>query len=188
MIEKFAGSDPNYNWRVVSSDLPEHVTGQTDPPSSYDEINGSITTRFDSQNYPRATNLSWARTILHESVHAFLVSYYSTERESWIATYPEMVEDWGELQNWNDVHHEEFARTLVGDIATILKEYGEYKGYILSDDFYMALAWGGLEGTSAFNSLSGTEQERIKNIIRIELTGKNLEGDLKFQKGDDANC
>lgn len=95
-----------------------------------------------------------------------------------------MVEDWGILQNWNDVHHEEFARTLVGDISTILKEYGEAKGYNLSDDFYNRLAWGGLEGTTSFDSLSDREKTNIKNIKRIELTGKNLNGDDRTQMGN----
>ena len=37
---------------------------------------------------------SWARTILHESIHPYLASYYAISRPGWIAIYPEMVQDW----------------------------------------------------------------------------------------------
>lgn len=96
-----------------------------------------------------------------------------------------MVEDWSDLQNWNDVHHEEFARTLVTDIALILKEFGQFKGYSLSDDFYIKLAWGDLEGTSSFDALN--DKNEIRDIIRIELTG-NTDGDEKPQNGNNAGC
>ncbi len=188
MLAKFDGNDAKYNWIVESANLSSDgsITGQTDPPSAYDRENGSITSKFDSQQHSAATDLYWARTILHESAHAYLATYYATARPSWIASYSDMVEDWSNLQNWNDVHHEEFARSLVTDIALILKEFGQFKGYNLSDDFYIKLAWGGLEGTSSFDALSNKNE--IRDIIRIELTGKNTNGYEKPQNGTNAGC
>ena len=69
-----------------------NVTANTSP--YYNLINGT-TTVFDSQKYPNASELSWARTILHESIHAYLVTYFNTNRPGWMATYPQMVADWG---------------------------------------------------------------------------------------------
>lgn len=184
-LYKFAGNDIGYVWNVESDVIGNQVAASTDSPSFY---NGSITTVFDTRTYDNATDLSWVKTILHESAHAYLATYYARERPDFIGTYPEMVEDWGRLQNWNDVHHEEFARSLVNDIAIILKEYGQMNGYNLSDQFYNDLAWGGLQETNAFNQNVFFQRTRILNTIKIELTGKNLNGSSQNQKGNDAGC
>ncbi len=131
---------------------------------------------------------SWARTILHESIHPYLASYYAISRPGWIATYPEMVQDWGALQNWNDVHHEEIARSLVTMVAAALQDYGELMGYNLSTQFYEDMSWAGLQNTSTFNALSASEQKRILDVIAVELTGEDTDGNIKSQKGTDAGC
>lgn len=143
---------------------------------------------FDTSSWPVATNLSWARTILHESIHAYLSVYFALDRPGWIASYPQMVEEWGRINNWNDVHHEEIARSLVQDIALSLKDYGDSKGYNLPVQFYEDLSWGGLQNTSTFNSLTNSEKNRILNVIAVELTGKDLNSQNKSQKGSPSNC
>lgn len=160
----------------------------TDPPANYNSSTGTITTTFDTQAWPDATDLSWARTILHESIHAYLVSYYKINQPNWTATYPQMVQDWGTLQNWNDVHHEEIARSLVTSIGLSLEEYGQSQGYNLSSQFYRDLAWGGLQGTSAFTNLSQNDKTRILNVIAVEHTGKDINNNTKTQKGTNAGC
>jgi len=155
----------------------------------YNKTTGTITSTFNSQAFSNSTDLSWARTMLHEAVHAYLVAFYAVDRPTWIATYPEMVEDWDVLQNWNDVHHEEYARSIVNEIALSLQEFGDSRGYNNLDlNYYKDLAWGGLEDTSAFMALSPSEQQRIKDIIRVELTKKDSDGNIKSQKGTDAGC
>jgi hypothetical protein len=187
MVAKFSGNSPYYNWEVKSGSL-NGGTGQTESPSSYNPTNASITTTFDSQAWKNATNLSWARTILHEAIHAYLASYYNINRPNWIATYPEMVEDWGVLQNWNGVHHEEFSRNLVIPIAVALESYGINKGYNLSKQFYEDMAWAGLQDTAAFKALPSSVQKRILDTIATELTGKDIDENTKEQKGENAGC
>ncbi len=58
-----------YNWRVKDGTLPANVNGQTSSVLS----GGYATTTFDSSKFKSASDLSLARTLLHESVHAFLV-------------------------------------------------------------------------------------------------------------------
>ncbi len=186
MVAQFTGNFPGYNWNVQSGSLSGQ-TASTDPPAYYNPSTG-ITTTFDSQAWLGATNLSWARTILHESIHAYLASYYAISRPGWIATYPEMVQDWGALQNWNDVHHEEIARSLVTMVAAALQDYGELMGYNLSTQFYEDMSWAGLQNTSTFNALSASEQKRILDVIAVELTGKDTDGNIKPQQGTDAGC
>lgn len=132
--------------------------------------------------------MSWARTILHESVHDFLATQFAIDKPNWIATYPQMVQEWGKLQNWNDVNHEEFARSIVNEIALALEQYGINKGYSFTSTFYQDLAWGGLQKTSIFEGMSPSVQTRISNVILIELTGKDIYSIIKTQKGTNAGC
>jgi len=182
---KFAGNDLGYNWNVRSETLNGISAAQTDPPSLY---NGSLITKFDSNTWNRGTDLFWAKTILHESAHAYLSTYFARERPEWIATYPQMVDEYSILQGWNAVHYEEFSRSLISSMSIIIKEYGQQKGYDLSDSFYEDLVWGGLSETKAFKALSYDERYRILDLILIEGTGKNLSDEEKNQKGSDAGC
>ncbi len=187
MVLNFTGDwSTGYNWTVESGVIKEsNVTANTSP--YYNLVNGT-TTVFDSQKYPNASELSWARTILHESIHAYLVTYFNTNRPGWMATYPQMVADWGVKQNWNNLHHEEISRSLVKSIGEALEVYGISQGYNLSKEFYQDMAWGGLQDTDAFKALSTTEQKRISDTLATELTGEDLNGDVKQQKGKKAGC
>ncbi|MCF8713431.1 hypothetical protein JM658_01200 [Joostella atrarenae] len=184
-IIKFSGNEPGFNWKVIDGSLAGG-TGQTS--SVYDDTKEEISSTFDTQAFPLATDLSWARTILHESIHAFLITEFEINRPNWIATYPQMVDEWGKLQNWNSVHHEEIARSIVKDIATSLKEYGAAKGYNLPDQFYEDMSWAGLQNTTTFNNLPLSDQKRILNVISIELTKKDTNGNTRTQKGKNAGC
>lgn len=188
IITKFAGNDPGYNWKVKDSTLSGTNTAFTESPAHYNSVTGTITTTFDSQTWLNATDISWARTILHESVHAYLSVFFKTDRPNWIATYPEMVQEWGTFQNWNDVHHEEFARSLIDQIALSLKEYGEFKGYNLSNQFYEDMAWGGLQDTSLYQALPIGDKNRISDVLAIELTGQDIQNNSQNQKGVNAGC
>lgn len=132
--------------------------------------------------------LSWARTIIHESIHAYLASSYKISRSNWIATYPQIVQDWGVNQNWNDVHHEEIARSLVKSVALTLESYGINKGYNLNKQFYEDMSWASLQDTSTFKALPSSDQKRILDTIATELTGKDTKGNNKTQKGKNAGC
>lgn len=187
IIQKFAGSTPGWNWEVKDGSL-SGGTGQTDPPALYNKTTGTVTTIFDSQAWLNATDLSWARTILHESVHAYLTVYFATDQQNFIRTYSQMVQDWGTLQNWDAVHHEEFARSLVTAIADALQTYGISKGYSLTRQFYEDMSWAGLQGTSTFTNLPATDQTRILDTIATELTGMDTKGNSGTQKGNNAGC
>ncbi|WKB80389.1 hypothetical protein QYR09_11570 [Cellulophaga lytica] len=187
IVTKFAGQNPGYNWELKDGNLTGG-TGSTDPPVSYNSATGTISTTFDSQAWSNASDLSWARTMLHESIHANLAVSFKISKPNWIATYPTMVAEWGKLQNWNDVHHEEIARSIVNDVAISLQEYGKNNGYNLTSQFYSDMAWGGLQNTSTFKGLPANDRKRILDTIAIELTGKDVNGNNKTQKGKNAGC
>ncbi len=58
----------------------------------------------------------------------------------------------------------------------------------MNRQFYEDLAWGGLQGTNAFNQKVFFQRTRILNVIAIELTGKDINGNIKTKKGQNAGC
>ncbi|MNQ65316.1 hypothetical protein D3C85_797690 [compost metagenome] len=187
MVMKFSEdwNSTNYKWNVKSGTLDGITAGNTSPSYS---ITTGITTTFDSQGFRDATDLSWAKTILHEAVHAYLVTYFKVDRPGWLATYPAMVQDWGVRNDLNAVHHEEIARSLVKSIGVALEAYGVSQGYNLTKQFYEDMAWGGLQESNAFKALPKSDQNRILNTLSVELTGMDVNGDYKSQKGKKAGC
>ncbi|WP_221887757.1 hypothetical protein [Chitinophaga polysaccharea] len=188
IVTKFAGNTPGYNWTVQDGRLSSNTNGETN--SLYDSKTGTVTTTIDSKKFTSATDLSIARTILHESVHAYLVSFFGYEALNANATYPTMLQDWmkSKKPNLNTVQHNEMVRSFIIDIANALEEYGRNKGYNLSRQFYDDMAWGGLTGTSAFKALSTSEQDRINNILVTEQSGLDTNGDQTKQSGKPGGC
>ena len=188
MVVNFTGDwSTGYNWTVESGSIKGPAAGNTS--SSFNMVSGT-TTVFDSQKYPDATELSWARTMLHESIHAYLVTYFRLDGINANIKYSEMIRDWSNKINpdLNEIQHNEIARSFVKSIGDALEVYGISQGYNLSKEFYQDMAWAGLQDIKAFKELSSTEQKRILDTIATELTGMDIDGDYKSQKGKKSGC
>ena len=74
------------------------------------------------------------------------------------------------------------VRNYLSDIAAALKQYGQSKGYSLSDEYYLDMAWGGLDDEasgSLFNRTYGNDEvtkQRIRNRINAEKDDKYTNG------------
>jgi len=112
-----------------------------------------------------ATDLSIARTAIHENLHAILMFFIRTEFYYILEdnpTYAQLLEAYCDylvasgsipfMPANNNLSHA-FMAQFVGDIADTLKAYGVSKGYNLPESYYNAMAWGGLQDTEAFNEL-----------------------------------
>ncbi len=202
IIQKFSGTVPGYNWELKDGVL---TGGQNAFTSQlYNRTTGTVTTTFDESKFKSSTDLSIARTILHESVHAYLVAYFKVDPLGASKSYPDLVSDWakGIYGDQNTNQHAEFVRSFVNEIAVALEEYGITKGYSHSSQFYNDLAWGGLTHTGAVDASgnpiettwfqtavpSSTDRKRIVDNIAIELTGKDFTGTTKTQQGTNAGC
>jgi hypothetical protein len=131
LITKFTGNlSSDYNWTMESGptkpDVPAHTL-----PGSYNATTG-IKTVFDVASYPQATELSWARTMMHESIHAYLTTYYMRNAPGFMADYPVMFQAWISDTNrgLNAAQHEEIARSFVKSFADAFEAFGVSKGYI----------------------------------------------------------
>ncbi len=186
IIQKFSGTVPGYNWEMKDGSLVGGQNAFTN--QAYNKTTGTVTTTFDGSKFTNSTELSIARTILHESVHAYLVTYFMTDPLAASKSYPQLLQDYFQLQDANAAHHIEITRSFVNDIAIALQEFGISKGYNLNFQFYQDMAWAGLSATPAFQALSQSDQNRINDTIQIELFGKDSQGNTQFQKGKSAGC
>lgn len=195
IIKKFAGENPGYNWKLLDERLPQNINGQTS--TQYDRLTGTVRTRFDSQQFVHASDLSIARTILHESIHAYLIAELNIDPiRAQTITYPELWQELLDAKDPNGIHHVEITNHFLNDIAKALREFGITRGYDLTSEFYQDMAWGGLthDQNGDFQSLflksvpNHVNQRRIVNTISVEQSGFNLQGALVNQKGELGGC
>jgi len=186
IVTTFAGNTPRYNWKTQHGTLSNNQNAFTS--QQYNSSTGTVTTTFDTNKFGNASDLSVARTMLHESVHAYLVAFFKNDPLAASKSYSQLLQDYYQTQDANFAHHQEMARNFVNNLALALQEFGSNNGYNNPLQFYTDLAWGGLEGTTYFANLSQTDKNRIGNIILIELTGKDSNGNTKPQKGNNAGC
>lgn len=176
ILSKFSSLEPtplSYNWNIVKGNLPANNPGSTGATV----VGGSVTSTLNENDLFVSTDLSIAKTIIHESFHAYLVSVYrykdiDKDYVTLIDTY--FKEAGGDL---NATQHNIFANTnIVQEISVALQAYGNLKGYALSNQFYEDMAWGGLASTKAFNALPEVQKNRILNTIYSEYKNSNTNG------------
>lgn len=184
LISVFSGNTPGYNWTMQDGILGSDLNAIT--KSTYDKVAGTATTTFDSGKFQGGSDLAIAKTILHESVHAYLVTYFNVDAMAAQKTYSQYVEDYNTTahHDMNIAQHDELVRNFVGSVAVNLMTYGKNQGYNLPDQFYYDLSWGGLQETSAFKNFSQAVQQRIQDVIKIEQSGEDTNGNKRTPKGD----
>jgi len=163
LLNIFQASDySNLNF-TVSNNITGN--GQTSPQSVYDPNTSICTTTIKIRDtYVGATtDISLARTAIHESVHAILVYLFESGELTYDITGQPLTEyenlvnahvnhSLGLPANLGKTHHQVFVE-YVYKIAVALENYAIAAGHTNSYDYYIKLAWGGLYGTSTFNSL-----------------------------------
>jgi hypothetical protein len=149
-------------------------------------INGINVITLSNDYLQSATSLSITRTIIHETVHAYLLQHtynmdlrfnYSTF--DLLITYLEKYD-----RNWNDTHHAAMSNFILGMAVSLYnwdKNHGATGGN-LPFDYYYKMAFGGLINPANPNELideakplipSGSSWSEIKNILANEALGNN---------------
>jgi hypothetical protein len=175
IFEKFNGNQPvpgNYNVKFQYGTCPPGATACT----SRNLQDGWATITISQSVNQNATDLSFARTILHETLHAYLLfeQQYPSDCDlnclltNYIAKYGG--------NDLNPSHHNLFVETkFLNDIAVELRNYAigaNYNVATLGDQFFKDMAWGGLHQTNLFNSKPISDQNRINARVRSEVTGE----------------
>lgn len=170
-IKKFDGEFPVSHLKLEnSSTLPSNYNAKTIPPSDF-----VITIQINENKLSRP-NLSIARTIIHETIHAEmfrkLLSILDNggdldglTRNQWIqklanGDYPGIFDYYSDFGVGN-MQHEQMAAHYITTISDQLEEFEP--GH--SQEVYDSLAWTGLIDTVAWNSLSQSEKNAIVSTI-----------------------
>lgn len=161
------------------------VNARTSPP---DPLTGNIIIQLDNNYVQNATSLSIARTIIHETVHAYML-YLSKTNRSFLM----------ELNNYynfhdnipQDAHHGMMSQYLLGMMVSLYnwdKNYGPTSGN-LGMDYYYKMSFGGMLQNGTVNPI----QEVVPMIPNgnwadiaaiLEKEAKNLPG----SRGIKENC
>ena len=135
---------------------------------------------LDEDYVENATSLAIARTIIHESIHAFLSYAYHEDTEN-EATFSILFDNYTRIQgyNTNDAQHElmyQFTEALGESLSS-------WDGHRLNDEYYENLAWSGdMLKTDAFDRLSNERQQAIKDANRAE--GNAVQNATSKAKGE----
>lgn len=177
MIQKLAGSNPtDYNWTIdynMPSGSNPDATASTNPIAT----DFTSTTHINLSRVQNSTDLSMARTFVHEAVHAFLAYQYRNDQNASELNYTEALNRYASQYNTNanDTHHVLYLQeNLITPIANALQEMGAKLGYQLPPSFYLDLAYGGLYNSSTTNNIfnnlepNQADRDRIKSRISAE--------------------
>lgn len=174
IFEKFNGNQPvpgNYNVKFQYGTCPLGATACT----SKNIQDGWATITISQSVNQNATDLSFARTMLHETLHAYLIFEQNYPSDCDLnCLLNNYISKYGG-NNLNPAHHNLYVETkFLNDIATELRNYAAGAGYnvnTLGDQFFKDMAWGGLHETNLFKAKPISEQNRINARVKAELTG-----------------
>ena len=177
------GQNPNWNWKIKEGDVGPAASAGT---GYYKPAQHVIITTLSDVNNNNASDLSIARTLIHESVHAYLIAYFTLEENNAKVEFADLFGAFRNSKDANmaDLQHEEYTRSFVDQIAAALKEVSQMRGHNINDDqFFNDMAWAGLQTTTAFSKKSPEEQRRIFNVGAIEFTGYDMDNNPQPQRG-----
>lgn len=173
IVNQFADENSDFNWTIETSNTTSEATTDW-----LNETSNTYITIIDPDFINSATKIAIARTIIHEVIHAYILSYIDIAKngdpELSLKTFPELWNDlvakkYGDPNNasgWNKYHHEDMARNYINVISNAISIWDGNKN---SNQYYKDLAWGGLLGTQIFLSTSDlTDSDRIR-IMNINL-------------------
>ena len=157
--------------------LTQDWEGLLPPP-----VNGIIVITLSNDYLMRATSLSITRTIIHETLHAYLRK--QTNRHNWTdKNIHELLKEYGRKYPFSigDTHHSLMSQFVLGMAVSLFnwdKKFGPTGG-ALGFDYYYKLSFAGLvkDGTPELLEEAkqlipaGSSWSEINKIIENEATG-----------------
>ncbi len=189
IFAQFRGTNPvpqNYNWSLKAGNCTNGASGCTNATIS----NSKASTTIDTLVTANATDFSMARTMIHELVHAYLVSVYRFQNidKNYVNLMNQFAAQYN--NNANDVHHQIFiTENLINPIGQALYDWAQLSGYYNVPgglNYFKELAWGGLthyrdssgnlvENPNFINLVPlQSVRQRIVEISAAELTNQTI--------------
>lgn len=142
---------------------------------------GTITITLNTNYLNSATDLSIARTIIHELIHTYFTygianSTTDPNFQAFVAENALLFTNGAPTADQNDAQHQQMAASYVNSLATLLEEFANAKGItspiagVTLHDYCVRLVWGGLQNTPAYQLFFPGNQFDIKTAINNENT------------------
>ena len=184
ITNRFEGSKPIFHLYLDVENLGSGANAQTSP-STLSKYPFSVSITMDTDYLSKASDISIARTFLHESLHARLFEQIQSvggkiSMKSFPGIYDYYSRHKDSTMGWQ---HELMAEHLRTEIISGLIEFDalnnvtDRSGSILvndnvidytSDEFYVAMSWAGLHDTTAWNNLDDDKRALYTSIINNE--------------------
>ncbi len=133
------------------------------------ETDGIESITLDTDLVKDATQLSIAKTLIHESLHAFI--NLNLDKYNRNKTFIQAIEVY--YTKYNDdsnLSQHSFMSQFVEALAYSLSAYDNHQQPM---EYYTAMSWGGLESSDTYKALSSSEKTTIQKIINNERYAKS---------------
>jgi hypothetical protein len=132
-------------------------------------VTGGWKITLDTDLVKNGTQLFMAKTLIHESMHAFIKYNLKTNRTSNLATdLNALYQKFKSQNNSSNLTHHEFMSQYVEALSYSLAAYDNHQQ---PNVYYKMLSWGGLETSTVYQALSNKTE--IQNAINNERYGKS---------------
>jgi len=171
---EFFNSSPVYNLKFQVGDAGKDKNGNNRNASTIWK-NGVIKITLDDIELANATDVSIARTIIHETMHGYIqAALYTSNLDPNIRTSITTIYNQLQPKKQNrGLAEHEFISDYVHAMAFSLSAWDNNSNQrYLGMDYYKNLSWGGLFETNGFNSLTSTQQRTIEKNVLSELKNK----------------
>jgi len=181
VIHRFDSPKSTYNWEIKNNSLTSGNVAETDRRNNTQTFD--YVTEIDSDYINQATKIAIARTILHEMLHAYMISHIDDVNAGNTVDVRQFLLLWNYIRNTTSpggstqtAQHEYMANRFIPHLKASLKEYD---GGTQPDQYYEDLAWGALFETDTFNHfhpVNSTSRNRIINTNAAEDTNSSQNG------------
>lgn len=180
MFEKVA-TTPGWDVKIGEKVIPDRIDKFTGTVTQVNAdtygISGSVRIDFNKTLLNAGTNLSIARTMIHESMHAYFLYGMARTHEPGYADFVAANDllykkDGGIVDDKQKAQHELIAKKYVEQLAGMLAFYARLNNItspdasLTIDEYCKDLAWGGLMDTKAYRS--APNKSRIESNVLKE--------------------
>ncbi|HVI45140.1 MAG TPA: hypothetical protein VM802_09720 [Chitinophaga sp.] len=189
MIYKIS-TDPNWKLIIKAAPIPDEVNSQgnlTTRNAQTIGVGSHVEITFNTNYLRTATDLSIARTLLHEMVHSYFTFALANTLDPDYNTFRELntllfVDESKAIDR--SVQHNQMANSYIKNISSILYAYTLVAGIsspradMTIQQYCDALAWGGLTETEAYNNYA-VDKNNIQAILLAELQSSQASTKVK---------
>ncbi len=168
-------NDPTYNLRF-SIEVPRDVETNEPLPNANGQHKfifetSTMLIRINPKLVEKGTDLHIAKTIIHESIHAWIKYKFKTLSKTFALTLRDLHEKMRkEHPEIAGLTEHEFMGQIHSALAQSLAAWDFHKK---TDEYYNQISWGGLEATSFYKAFTQKEKDKIQEILKNERTGNS---------------